>query len=348
MRKIGVYIGILLFIIVILPSILVQVYKGSDIKVEQKKESKISKDKKTSKNPKVIKDIVFKNNEAIKIYNSKTKKVEEIGFEDYVLGVVASEMPAAFHEEALKAQSIAARTYALSRLSKFKNGHPDHKGASLCTDVHCQAWMSKEELLSVHGQKWFDDYWEKISGVVKSTEGKVITYGGNLVGEPLFHSTSGGKTEDCEAVFASSHPYLKSVESPLEESSPKFKESTNMSLDEFISKLKSKFPKADLNKANIKNKVRIAESSPSGRINKVLVDKETISGPLFRQLFSLNSTNFKINLIDNEIEIETLGYGHGVGMSQWGANMMAKTDKDYKEILKHYYTGVEIKDDLKN
>lgn len=256
-------------------------------------------------------------------------------------------MPAAFHEEALKAQSIAARTYALSRLSKFKNGHPDHKSASLCTDVHCQAWMSKEDLLATHGQKWFDDYWEKISGVVKSTEGKVITYEGNLVGEPLFHSTSGGKTEDCEAVFSATHPYLKSVDSPLEESAPKFKESTNMSLDDFISKLKSKFPKADLNKANIKDKVRIAESSQSGRINKVIVDKDTLSGSSFRQLFSLNSTNFKIKLIGDKIEIETLGYGHGVGMSQWGANGMAKEGRNYEEILKHYYTGVEIKDDLK-
>ena len=337
MKKLFVYIGLLLFITVITPAVLVNIYKGDDVKKVEKKENKTIK---------TAQDVTFKNNEKIKIYNSKTKKTEEIGFEDYVLGVVASEMPAAFHEEALKAQSVAARTYALSRLEKFKSGHPDHKGASLCTDVHCQAWMSRDELLAVHGQKWFDNYWEKLSDVVKSTEGQVLTYEGNLVVEPLFHSTSGGKTEDSEAVFASSQPYLKSVDSPDEES-PKYQESVNMTLDEFINKIKAKYPNAKLTRENIKDKVRIAESSETGRIKKVLIDDKTITGSAFRQMFALNSTNFKINLIENDIEIETLGYGHGVGMSQWGANTMAKSDKNYKEILKHYYTGVEIKDDLK-
>lgn len=337
MKKLFIYIGLLLFITVITPTILVNIYEGEDIKIVKKKENKTIDD---------IEDVTFKNTEKIKIYNSKLKKTEEIGFEDYVLGVVASEMPAAFHEEALKAQSVAARTYALSRLEKFKNGHPDHKDASLCTDVHCQAWTSRDELLAVHGQKWFDNYWAKLSDAVKGTEGQVLTYEGRLVGEPLFHSTSGGKTEDSEAVFASAQPYLKSVDSPDEES-PKYQESVSMTLDEFINKIKAKYPNAKLTKANIKDKVRIAESSETGRINKVLIDDKTITGSAFRQMFALNSTNFKINLIEDDIEIETLGYGHGVGMSQWGANMMAKTDKNYKEILKHYYTGVEIKDDLK-
>lgn len=338
MKKLGTYIGLLLLFTIIIPSILVQVYKTNDIKekvAEKKEPSTVN-----------IEDIKFKNNEKIKIYNKKTEKVEEIGFEDYVLGVVASEMPAAFHEEALKAQAVAARTYALSRLEKFKDGHPNHKQAALCTDVHCQAWMSKDELVEAHGEKWLEDYGGKMASIMKATEGQILTYEDQLVGEPLFHSTSGGKTEDCEAVFASSHPYLKSVDSPLEEAAPKYQGSVEMSLEEFIKKIKVSHPKADLTKENIKDKVRIAESSDSGRINKVLIDTETVAGSKFREMFGLNSTNFKIVLRGEDIEIETLGYGHGVGMSQWGANGMAKEGKDYKEILKHYYTGVEIKDGL--
>lgn len=337
MKKVGIYIAFLLFITIIIPSILVQVHTNKGIDQRKVKKKEVG----------TISNTKFNNNEKIKIYNSKTKKTEEIGFEDYILGVVASEMPAAFHEEALKAQSVAARTYALSRISKFKNGHPDHKEASLCTDVHCQAWMSKDELLAVHGEKWFENYWEKLSSIVKNTEGQVLTYEGELVSEPLFHSTSGGKTEDSETVFASAYPYLKSVDSPHEEASPKYQESVSMTLDQFIKKLKTKYPKANLTKENIKDKVRIAESSDTGRIKTVLIDGEKVSGPSFRQMFGLNSTNFKINLTGEDIEIETLGYGHGVGMSQWGANGMAKEGKEYKEILKHYYTGTEVKDDFK-
>lgn len=339
MKKLSTYIGLLLVITIIIPSILVQVYKTNDVK-------EIKKAEKKEPSTMNIEDIDFKNKEKINIYNTKLKKVEEIGFEDYILGVLASEMPAAFHEEALKAQSVAARTYALSRLEKFKDGHPHHKEAALCTDVHCQAWMSKEDLVAAHGEKWLEDYGDKLASVMKETEGQILTYDNHLVGEPLFHSTSGGKTEDCEAVFASSHPYLKSVDSPLEETAPKYQDSIEMSLDEFIKKIKAKHPKAEISKENIKDKVRIAESSDSGRINKVLIDKETITGSTFREMFGLNSTNFKIVLRGDDIEIETLGYGHGVGMSQWGANGMAKEGKNYKEILKHYYTGVEIKDGL--
>lgn len=336
MKKLGIYIAFLLFITIIIPSILVQV------NVTQNSDQSENRKEKTEK----IKDIEFKNDQLIKIYNTKTKKTENIAFEEYVLGVLASEMPAAFHEEALKAQAVAARTYAISRIEKHKNGHPDHKDASLCTDTHCQAWMSKDELLAIHGEKWFTDYWDKLSMAVKETEGEVLTYQDSLVTEALFHSTSGGKTEDSETVFATAYPYLKSVDSPFEESSPKYQNSVEMSLDEFINKLKSKYPKANITKANVKDKVKIAESSDTGRIKSVLIDGEKLSGTSFRQMFELNSTNFNITLRDDDIEIETLGYGHGVGMSQWGANGMGKEGKSYKEILEHYYTGTQVKDDF--
>ena len=331
MKKIGIYVLFILFATIIIPSILVQVYKN------EKGESNMSK-----ADISTIQDINFKDTKKIKIYNTKTKKVEEIGLEEYILGVVASEMPAAFHEEALKAQAVAARTYALSRAEKFKEGHPDHKDAPLCTDVHCQAWKSKEELIQTHGEQWIAEYWEKLQNVIEGTKGQILTYEGNLVSEPLFHSTSGGKTESSEAVFAVSHPYLKSVDSPLEENAPKFKDSVSMTVDKFIKTIKQKYPGANIDKNNLKDKIKVGEKTDTGRIKKVMVDSQFIEGSEFRQMFNLNSTNFKIKLSGDNISIETIGYGHGVGMSQWGANGMAKEGKTYKEILTHYYTGTVV------
>lgn len=331
MRKIGIYIFCMLLFTVLIPAILVQVYRG-----ENTEKLSIKRDMGT------IQDIDFKDTKKIKIYNVKTKQVQEIGLEEYIVGVVASEMPAAFHEEALKAQAVAARTYALSRVAKFKDGNPNHKEAPLCTSVHCQVWRSKEELVETHGENWIINNWEKLQSIVDNTKGEILTYNGELVSEPLFHSTSGGKTESSEAVFSSSTPYLRSVESPLEEESPRYKETVTMTIQEFISIIKQKYPSVDLNKENIKDKLKIAKKSDTGRIQKVIIDNETMEGTAFRQLFKLNSTNFKIKLVGEKLEIETTGYGHGVGMSQWGANGMAKEGKNYKEILTHYYTDVKV------
>ncbi|KNF09705.1 stage II sporulation protein D [Gottschalkia purinilytica] len=339
MKKIGIYIFFIIFITVFMPMILVQGYKiaKNDTNINEKEKGK-------NKNRSFIaKDIDFKDTTKIKVYNEKTKKVEEIGLEEYVVGVVSSEMPAAFHEEALKAQAVAARTYAISRVEKFKNGHPDHPQAPLCTGVHCQAWMSKEELKQVHGDKWMEEYWGKLQAAVNDTKGELITYNGQLISEPLFHSTSGGKTEASEEVFAAAHPYLKSVTSPYEEEAPKFKSVITMTFEEFIKKIKGKYPKVNITKENVTEKIKVSEKTSTGRIKKLVIDGNTIDGTVFRNLFGLNSTNFKINLSKDNIKIQTLGYGHGVGMSQWGANGMGKNGKNYKEILKHYYTGVDIK-----
>jgi stage II sporulation protein D len=324
MKGLALLIAFILFITIVIPITLI---KGCDI---------ASNDGDGERIEKVEEDMM------IEVYNTKLKKVQRIELEEYIKGVVAAEMPAEFHIEALKAQAVAARTYAIYHLNKYRGGHPDHPQASLCTGIHCQAWMSNEELIQAHGQNWMTEYWPKIEQAVESTKGEVIFYAGEPI-EPLFHSTSGGFTEDSEEVFSSEVPYLRSVKSPYEDGAPRLRGTVKMTVDEFIKKLESRYPNIKLTKESLPNKVKLVERTESGRIKAIKIDTEIVTGREMRELFNLNSTNFKITVRGDELEIETVGYGHGVGMSQWGANGMAEHGSDYKEILTHYYTGVEIK-----
>lgn len=324
MKEIGVYIIFILFITILIPFGLVKGCDGIEDKDEPVKRIELEE-----------------NNDALKIYNSKTNEIEEIEIEEYIKGVVAAEMPAAFDIEALKAQAVAARTYAVSRIERFGDGHPDHPQSPLCTGIHCQAWLSLDELKQAHGDKWVNEYWPKIREAVDSTKGEVLMFDEELI-EPLFHSTSGGMTEDSEDVFVSAKPYLRAVESPYEEDAPKFKDSMTMSFNDFVKKVNSKYPNTNITKSNITQMIKVAEKSETGRIKQLMIGDDLVSGRDFRTLFNLNSTNFKINMIGDQIQIETIGNGHGVGMSQWGANGMAKNGSSYEQILKHYYTGVEI------
>lgn len=277
----------------------------------------------------------------IKVFNSKTKKVMVLPFEEYVLGVVASEMPSSFNEEALKAQAVTARTYLLYRLNKYPNGHPDHPDASICTDVHCQAWHSFDELIALNGEEWYNTSFTRVQNAVKDTNGQILTYEGQLI-EPLFHSTSGGKTENSEDVFMSEVPYLRSVESLYEQDAPKLKSSVKLSVSEFIEKIKSIYGNLDITPSNLSEKVQLGELSEGGKIKTIYIDGIEITGKEMRSIFNLNSTDFSFIQSEDYIEIVTTGYGHGVGMSQYGANGMAEQGYNYKDILKHYYTGVKI------
>lgn len=280
----------------------------------------------------------------IKLYDKSTDKVYQMDLEDYIKGVVAAEMPAEFETEALKAQAVAARTYAISRLLKFKEGNPAHPKAPLCNTTHCQVWYSDDKLIELHSKDWHSKYWGKIESAVESTKGEVLLYDGKIITDPLFHSTSGGKTEDSELVFSTKKPYLRSVESPYEDRSPNLNARMKMKIDDFITKIKRKYPSIDVTKETIATKIDLIEKSDSGRINKLRIDNLVISGRDLREALNLKSTNFKITISpkENILIIDTKGSGHGVGMSQWGANGMAENGSNYIEILKHYYTGVEI------
>jgi len=279
--------------------------------------------------------------ELIKVYNNKTNDVMVIDFEEYLKGVVASEMPAEFNVEALKAQAVSARTYLLYRLKKYPDGQPEHLGAPVCTSIHCQVWSSKDELIQSHYDGWYDEYMDKIEVAVESTRGQILTYEGKII-EPLYHSTSGGRTENSEDVFSAAVPYLRSVESPYEDESPRLNSSVKITAGEFIDKIESAYGDMDITESNLDEKIKLGEVSEGGRIKTLIIDNTEISGRDMRALFNLNSTNFSFIQSGSQIEILTTGYGHGVGMSQWGAEGMANKGYNYKEILKHYYTGVEI------
>ncbi|MBU5427829.1 stage II sporulation protein D [Tissierella pigra] len=342
MKKLGIYIGTVLIITIILPTVIVKTFNfvprvNSVVGESLEEDNTIETNEITS-----VKDHEY---EVIKVYNSKTGETEELKLDEYIKGVVAAEMPAAFHIEALKAQAVAARTYAISRSIRFADGHPEHKSAPLCTGIHCQAYLSLEQLRELHGESWMEEYWGKIEESVNSTKNLAIFYNGEII-EPLYHSTAGGRTEDAKDVFAVESPYLKSVTSPYEEEAPKFKDILTLTLDEFIKKIQSKYPDVKITKDNIQEKIKLIDRTLTGRVKKIAIDGIILEGRDLRDLFALNSTNFTISLDKklNIIEIETYGYGHGVGMSQWGANGMGKHGSTYEEILKHYYTEVEIKE----
>lgn len=344
MKIIFKYLIAVLLIVIVLPTVVVESFSFAPRNIEAVKEEALPEEKEKPKQEILGSNINKITMDTIRLYNPFTGETDEIDIEEYVVGVVAAEMPAEFHMEALKAQAIAARTYAIKRSLNYENGHKDHPKAPLCKDVHCQAHLSYEELKNIKGNDWIEKYLGKIEEAVSATEGLLIYYNGELT-EPLYHSTSGGMTEDAVNVYAADTPYLKSVESPYEEDSPRFKTITTIPSEEFISKIKDRYPNVELTKENFFEKIKLVDKSPSGRIITIAIDTEVIHGREIRDIFSLNSTNFKIKYNEklNIVDIETLGFGHGVGMSQWGANGMAKEGHDYIEILKHYYKGTEIR-----
>lgn len=252
--------------------------------------------------------------------DTSTGEIKNIELEDYIVGVVAGEMPASFNEEALKAQAIAARTYAMYKM-KNSNGTYD-----LVTDKTNQVYITEDKMKSLW-QENFDYYFEKIKKAVYDTKDLIMTYNGDII-LSLYFARSNGKTEDAIAVFGSNEEYLKSVESPEENLTSE----VTISKDKFCNKLN-----ISCDAINISNVLK----SSSGRINSLNINGKTFKGTEIRTLFDLKSTDFDIT-IDSEIKFITKGYGHGVGMSQYGANKLAQNGKNYEEILKHYYQNINI------
>ena len=284
--------------------------------------------------------VVIEGDDTVKVYNSNSGKIEEYNLEDYIIGVVSSEMPAAFDIEAIKAQAVAARTFYFSkRLQKC----PKAKGAEICNTTHCQVYMSKEKRFSEWGNSSkAEEYWNKICEAVEATKGQVLVYDDSIVMYPQFFSTSWGKTEDAKEVFSNDIPYLKSIDSPGEEKSKKYETNKDISISEFIRIVNRNYPKAKLSTSNVKSNTNIISRTESGAVKEIKVGGEVISGIDFRKMFDLNSANFKIEFKNKTVSIFCKGYGNGVGMSQFGADAMAKEGKKYDEILKHYYSGVQI------
>ena len=294
------------------------------------------------------KNVIFNENNGggpkIRVYITKEKKIREMYLEEYVRGVLCGEMPVTFDIEALKAQAVASRTYALSHMKSFGGTEcKEANGGNVCDTVHCQVYMSKETRFNDWTVSLRDKYWIKVTDAVEQTKGQVLTYNGKLVLEPLYFAVSSGKTENGSNVFTSAEPYLSSVKSEGEESALKYKTTTTYSYNWLASVINKEYPKAIISSSKLKNQVKIiSHNSDSGSVKEIKLGSITISGTEFRHMININSSNFTINYNKNNIEIKCMGYGHGVGMSQWGANVMAKKGNKYDVILTHYYQGVKI------
>ncbi len=279
--------------------------------------------------------------DTITAYSTHTDSVSEVDFGEYLKGVVAAEMPASFGEEALKAQAVAARSYIIRRMQGYeRDGTPDfHKGAMTCDDpAHCKAHLSEDKLRAQWGEN-YDEYMDKISACVEATKGIVMTYDGEIV-NAVFHSTSSGSTENAKDVWGGDVAYLVSVKSEGDELSPKFDGEVSISKDEFKNKIMSVYPEA--NWTDESEPVESIARSDAGGIITLTTGGVKLKGSELRELFSLRSTNIEFSYDENNVIMSTKGNGHGVGMSQYGANYLASTGMGYEAILKTYYTGVEV------
>ncbi len=266
---------------------------------------------------------------SIRLKNESDGTITNISLEDYIVGVVSAEMPASFETEALKAQAVAARTFAMYKKNTRQNLDYD-----LVIGVSDQAYKDNRTLLKQWGLSFFQNYL-KIRDAVKETQGEVVTYNGEII-NAFYFSMSNGYTENSELVFSESLPYLKSVESSWDnETLDNYEVTKTISKTDFCNKLE-----ISCDNINIEN----IEKSDSGHVNSITINGVTLKGTIVRSRLGLRSTDFNIEVGDEDITFVTRGYGHGVGMSQYGANGMAKENYTYQEILKHYYQNTEIKE----
>ena len=247
-----------------------------------------------------------------------------LDLEEYVIGVVAGEMPASFEIEALKAQAIAARSYALSKIETSTESY------DLVTDITNQVYITTEDMQEKWGED-YDFYYDKIKNAVAATKNLVMEYEGDVISAYYF-AMSNGATEDVSLVFGEARDYLKSVDSSWDESVKNFSVTTTFTKEEFCSKL-------SIDCSNIT--IGAIDRSSTNRVNTIVINDKEFKGTTLRTLLGLRSTDFTIDISD-DIKITTKGYGHGVGMSQYGANEMAKNGASYEEILNHYYKDIDI------
>ncbi len=261
----------------------------------------------------------------------------DMALADYLWGVVAAEMPASFHPEALRAQAVCARTYSLWKLRAGSHGED---GADICTDSSCcQAYISPEDA----AQRWADDaqvFSSKIAAAVADTDGQVLTWEGAPI-QAVFFSSAAGYTADAEEVWGRSLPYLVPVDSPEGDEVPNYHSTVTLTADEVRKLAEGAGLGADLSgepSTWFQNLTRTA----SGRVASVELGGAALSGGAARGLFSLRSACFDVTEADGSFTFSVTGYGHGVGMSQYGANAMAKAGSGWREILEHYYTGAQL------
>ena len=248
-------------------------------------------------------------------------------------------MPANYEIEALKAQAIVARTYTIYKVKNKK-----HENADICDDSNCcQAWISKEDRLERWEESLRESNWKKIEEAVYSTKGKIITYQNEPI-NAFFHSNSGGKTEVPVNVWGGTgYPYLQTVETSGEDTYTQYSSEVILSQQQLIDKLKTKYADITIDFNNAED-IKILEYTDGDRVKTVKLGNHNLSGVEVRTLLGLRSANFTITQENGNIKFSVKGYGHGVGMSQTGADSMAKQGSTAEDIIHHFYTDVEIKE----
>ncbi|XHU85548.1 stage II sporulation protein D [Peribacillus muralis] len=315
------------FVIIMIPAVLVLPF--SNDKTSGELAEKLVKEKK--ENSEVSANEV--GTVEVAVYRTTAKKIEKVAMESYLTGVVAAEMPADFEEEALKAQALTARTYIVNQLiSKSKLGLPD--GADVSDTIMHQVYLNNDELK----KQWGSDYkskMKKINKAIKETEGQILTYEGKPI-TATFFSTSNGYTENSEDYWQADFPYLRSVSSPWDkEESPKFYNKVVVNTADFEQKL-------GVSLSSGTTIGTVVERTSGNRVGIVDIGGKKLTGKQIREKLGLTSSDFNWERQGQRIVITTKGSGHGVGMSQYGANGMAREGKSYEDIVKYYYKGVEV------
>ena len=278
--------------------------------------------------------------DTVKVYNHKTDKVMLLDCFDYVVGVVAAEVPASYEPEALKANAVAAYTYAM-RKKEYTEAHPgyaqeEHKGAHVCTNyAHCKSWKSEEERREMWGSK-YDEYTARVEAAVRAVYGEVLLYD-DAPALTVFYSISAGVTAACKDVWGNDVPYLQSVDSSWDENEKGFLTTVTLSDAEMKEKLAGcALPE------NPDEWLVVTDRAESGYVRSAAAGDKTFTGGEVRKLFGLRSNCFEISHADGVFTFTVKGYGHGVGMSQSGSQAMALEGCGYRDILYHYYPGTVI------
>lgn len=315
MKKIFIYFTVLTAIVIIIPALIVWLYPTA--KDRDEGDRHFNED-----NQEVV----------VPVYRTAQKQVEKVEIERYVAGVLSSEMPAEFEIEALKAQAIAARTYIVKQLLNQTDIQLPEEAIVTDTIQH-QVYHNETELKKLWG-KDFNWKYKRVMQAVNETKGKIITYNDQPITASFF-STSNGFTENAEEYWNNPIPYLKSVPSPWDKHSPKYTARTTIPVRTVEEKLNVKLP-------NQREIGKVIKRTTGKKIAQIEIGGKTFTGREVREKLNLQSTDFTLTRDKDNVIVETKGYGHGVGMSQYGANGMAKEGKTAEEILQHYYQGTKI------
>lgn len=309
----------LVFIILVIPTLIVVPFIGKSEVLSK------SHDKPTENEEVLAEDSAVE----VAVMRTATEQIENVPLETYVARVVASEMPAEFEMEALKAQALAARTYIVNQLR-----YQQSDAESVVTDtIQDQVYRDDAELRAKWGKE-YEQNMQKITDAVLATEGQILTYNNEPI-SPQFFSTSNGYTENSEDYWSNEIPYLRSVPSPWDEASPYYLDQKTFTFEEIETAL-------GIDLASNKKLAIEATRTESNRVDELSLEGNLFTGREIREKLELRSNDFSIEQKDDYLIFTTKGNGHGVGMSQYGANGMAKEGKNYEEIVKYYYKDIEI------